>query len=100
MNGTALRLASLTLFVGAQLAGPVLPAFADGGGDMHPFSSSSQPSSQQPQPQTKSPSTGATRRTKKSAKQSFLDDPAFIQGYHTAYTSIYDRHDYAAAIDE
>src|ERR1700748_3607050 len=99
MNRTALRLTSLTLFVGAQLAGPVLPALADGGGDMHPSSSSSQPSSQQ-QPQTKSPSTGSTHRTKKSAKQSFLDDPAFIQGYHTAYTSIYDRHDYAAAIDE
>ncbi len=99
MNRTAIRLTSLTLFVGAQLAGPVMPAFADGGGDMHPSSSSSQPSSQQQQPQTKSPSSGATHRSKKAAKQSFLEDPAFIQGYHAAYTSIYDRHDYAAAID-
>jgi tetratricopeptide (TPR) repeat protein len=100
MNRTAIKLTSLTLFVGAQLAGPVMPARADGGGDMHPSSTSSQPSSQQQQQQTKSPSTSSTHRTKKAAKQSFLDDPAFIQGYHTAFTSIYDRHDYAAAIDQ
>ena len=100
MNRTAIKLTSLTLFVGAQLAGPVMPALADGGGDMHPSSTSSQPSSQQQQQQTKSPSTSSTHRTKKAAKQSFLDDPAFIQGYHTAYTSIYDRHDYTSAIDQ
>ena len=100
MNRTAIKLTSLTLFVGAQLAGPVMPALADGGGDMHPSSTSSQPSSQQQQQQTKSPSTSSTHRTKKAAKQSFLDDPTFIQGYHTAYTSIYDRHDYTSAIDQ
>jgi tetratricopeptide (TPR) repeat protein len=100
MNRTAIKLTSLTLFVGAQLAGPVMPALADGGGDMHPSSTSSQPSSQQQQQQTKSPSTSSTHRAKKAAKQSFLDDPNFIQGYHTAYTSIYDHHDYAAAIDQ
>jgi tetratricopeptide (TPR) repeat protein len=99
MNRTAIKLTSLTLFVGAQLAGPGMPALADGGGDMHPSSTNSQPSSQQQQ-QTKSPSTSSTHRSKKAAKQSFLDDPTFIQGYHTAYTSIYDRHDYAAAIDQ
>ena len=37
---------------------------------------------------------------KKAAKQSFLDDPAFVQGYRAAYATIYDRHDYAAAIDQ
>jgi len=104
MNRTAIKLTSLTLFVGAQLATPTLPVFAASGLDpgqpdpMRPSSSYSQPS--QPQQQTKSPTTGATHRTKKAAKQSFLDDPAFIQGYHTAFTSIYDRHDYADAIDQ
>jgi tetratricopeptide (TPR) repeat protein len=100
----AIRLLSLTLFLGAQAATPLMPARAAGGGDpggpdiMRPgTSSSSSPSSQQ---QTKSPNTGTLHRTKKAAKQSFLSDPAFIQGYHSAYTSIYDRHDYAAAIDE
>ena len=106
MNRTTIRLTSLTLFVGAQLAGPVMPALADGGGPgspdmMRPSASYSQPSGQQqPQPQTKSSSNHTTHRTKKTGKQSFLDDPAFIQGYHTAYASIYDRHDYTTAIDE
>jgi tetratricopeptide (TPR) repeat protein len=105
MNRTAVKLTSLTLFVGAQLASPALPVFAASGLDpgqpdpMRPSSSSSQPS-QQPQQQTKSPTTGTSHRTKKAAKQSFLDDPAFIQGYHTAFTSIYDRRDYATAIDQ
>jgi tetratricopeptide (TPR) repeat protein len=104
MNRTAIKLTSLTLFVGAQLATPTLPVFAASGLDpgqpdpMRPSSSYSQPS--QSQQQTKSPTTGATHRNKKAAKQSFLDDPAFIQGYHTAFTSIYDRHDYATAIDQ
>src|SRR5579864_7321666 len=99
MNRTAIRLTSLTVFVGAQLASPVMPVLAAGGGDpgapdiMHPSSTSAQPS-QPRQPRTNSPTTGSTHRSKKAAKQSFLDDPAFIQGYHTAYTSIYDRHDY------
>jgi tetratricopeptide (TPR) repeat protein len=105
MNRTAIKLTSLTLFVGAQLATPTLPVFAASGLDpgqpdpMRPSSSYSQPSSQQQQ-QTKSPTTATSHRTKKAAKQSFLDDPAFIQGYHTAFTSIYDRHDYATAIDQ
>ena len=104
MNRTAIRLTSLTLFVGAQLAGPVMPVLAAGGADpgapdvMRPSSTYSNPPQQQQQ--TKSPTTGTPHRTKKAAKQSFLDDPAFIQGYHTAYTSIYDRHDYATAIDQ
>ena len=103
MNRTAIKLTSLTVFIGAQLACPALPVLAASGLDpgapdiMHPAAPTAQPSSQQ---QTKSPTTGTSHRTKKAAKQSFLDDPAFIQGYHTAFTSIYDRHDYANAIDQ
>jgi len=104
MRRTAIKLTSLTLFVGAQLATPTLPVFAASGLDpgqpdpMRPSSSYSQPS--QPQQQTKSPTTGTSHRTRTAAKQSFLDDPAFVEGYHTAFTSIYDRHDYATAIDQ
>jgi tetratricopeptide (TPR) repeat protein len=37
---------------------------------------------------------------KKDGKSSSLNDPSFLTGYHTAYTIIYDRHDYAAAIGQ
>ena len=53
-----------------------------------------------PSPPTGSQSNTTTRSTQKSkkAKQSFRDDPAFIQGYRTAYATIYERNDYASAI--
>jgi len=35
----------------------------------------------------------------KKAKQSLFDDPAFAKGYREAYASIYDRNEYAAAIE-
>jgi tetratricopeptide (TPR) repeat protein len=42
----------------------------------------------------------APKKAKKSDKSSSLNDPRFVAGYHTAYTTIYDQHDYAAAIDQ
>ncbi|MBX9711417.1 MAG: tetratricopeptide repeat protein [Xanthobacteraceae bacterium] len=33
-------------------------------------------------------------------KKSSIEDEKFLAGYRTAYTTIYDRHDYAAAIDQ
>ena len=46
--------------------------------------------------------THTTHKSKKKAdKQSSLfDNPAFAQGYRTAYATIYDRNDYAAAIEQ
>jgi tetratricopeptide (TPR) repeat protein len=44
--------------------------------------------------------TKATHRVKKTSKQSGIDDPAFGQGYRAAYATIYDRNDYAAAIEQ
>ena len=41
--------------------------------------------------------TKSTHKSKK-GKQSFLDDPAFNQGYRAAYATIYERNDYASAI--
>ena len=39
-------------------------------------------------------------KVKKANKQSSIDDPAFRQGYRAAYATIYDRNDYAAAIEQ
>jgi tetratricopeptide (TPR) repeat protein len=97
------KLLMLTTFGLSLVAiAPVLPAFAAGGGDpgsadqMRPGASSAPSSGRPAQP----PATRSSHRSKKGDKQSFLDDPVFKQGYHVAYVTIYDRHDYAAAIDQ
>ena len=41
-----------------------------------------------------------TRSRRSPSKQSLFDDPAFAKAYRAAYSTIYDRNDYAAAIDE
>src|SRR5262249_58546655 len=61
------------------VAAPVISAYAAGGDDPKP-----------PASDTK----------KKGKKSSSIDSPKFLAGYHTAYTTIYDRHDYASAIDQ
>ena len=43
---------------------------------------------------------GSKAKKKKHDKSSSIDDPRFLAGYHTAYATIYDRHDYAAAIEQ
>jgi tetratricopeptide (TPR) repeat protein len=89
-------------------APPAIPAFAAGGGGggggggagedlMHP--------SPPPVPGTKATRTTRTTRTTHKAKkgpdkQSAIDDPAFVQGYRAAYATIYDRNDYASAIEQ
>ena len=42
----------------------------------------------------------APKKAKKSDKSSSLNDSRFVAGYHTAYTTIYDAHEYATAIDQ
>ena len=37
---------------------------------------------------------------KKDDKSSSIDSPKFLSRYRTAYATIYDKHDYAAAIDQ
>ena len=96
------KLLALSAFALSVVAtAPMLPALAAGGGDpgspdqMHPSAASGASPGAPAQP----PAARTTHRTKKS-KHSFLDDPAFRQAYHLAYVAIYDRHDYAAAIDQ
>src|SRR5262245_30982342 len=45
-----------------------------------------------------STTTKSTHKSNKKGKQSFLDAPAFNQGYRAAYATIYERNDYASAI--
>jgi tetratricopeptide (TPR) repeat protein len=102
MIGFAIRFVTLAMFLAAPVAAPpVIPALAAGGGGggggppgediMHP----SLPPAQDGK---------ATRTThgarKKPNKQSLFADPAFAGGYREAYSAIYDRNDYAAAIEQ
>jgi tetratricopeptide (TPR) repeat protein len=94
----AIRLVTLAMFSMALIAVPaVIPALAAGGGG-DPPSAMPPPS---PPPATNSKSSKSTQKSKKkSDKQSGLDEPAFIQGYRAAYATIYDRNDYASAIEQ
>jgi len=42
----------------------------------------------------------APAKGKKAKKSSSIDSPKFLAGYHAAYATIYDRHDYAGAIGQ
>jgi len=61
------------------IAAPVVSAYAAGG-------------------DTPTPPASDSKGKKKGDKSSSIDDPKFLEGYRTAYTTIYDRHDYASAI--
>jgi tetratricopeptide (TPR) repeat protein len=93
----AIRLVTLAMFSMALIAVPaVIPALAAGGGGDPP---SAMPPP--PPPATNSKSSKSTQKSKKKTdKQSGLDEPAFIQGYRAAYATIYDRNDYASAIEQ
>src|SRR5262249_29600384 len=77
MKRFSIRLLLLALFATATVVSP-LPAYAAGDDNPAP------------------PAKGK----KKDDKNSSIDSPKFLAGYHTAYSTIYDKHDYAAAIDQ
>ena len=85
MTKFAIRLLTLTMYVMALVAVPLVTSAYAAGGD--------EPS---PPPDTKSD----VKKSKKAKKSSSIDDPRFIEGYRAAYATIYDRNDYAAAIDQ
>jgi tetratricopeptide (TPR) repeat protein len=74
----------LAMITMALAAAPVIKAYAAGGDN----------------PAPPPPSSDGKGKAKKKDRSSSLDDPRFLAGYHTAYSTIYDRHDYAAAIDQ
>ena len=83
MSKIAIRLLMLAMFSVALVAAPVI-AYAAPDND--------------PPPPTKSD--GKSKPKKKSEVNPGSEDSAFAKGYRTAYATIYDRNDYAAAIGQ
>jgi len=82
MTKFTIRILTLAMLSTALVSGPVLKAYAAG---------SDTPSA---------PPATDTKHKKKGDKSSSIDDPKFLEGYRTAYTTIYDRHDYSSAIEQ
>src|ERR1700747_680617 len=77
----AFRLLTLAMFTTATAAVPMINAAKAAGGE------------------APAPSTDSTKdKKKKHDKSSSIDDPKVIEGYRSAYATIYDRHDYTSAI--
>jgi tetratricopeptide (TPR) repeat protein len=95
-SGTKLFMPAI-LSMALMAAPSAIPAFAAGGGG----GGGGDPQSASP-PEPKQPPAGRTsqKSKKKPAKQSSFDDPAFAAGYRAAYATIYERNDYAAAIEQ
>src|ERR1700744_1434798 len=81
MTKTAIRLLTLAMYATAMVAMPMVNSAKAAGSDT-------------PSP----PADSSKDKKKKSDKSSSIDDPRFLEGYRSAYTTIYDRHDYASAI--
>jgi tetratricopeptide (TPR) repeat protein len=84
MRKSLSKFLALSLLSAVLVAAPVISAYAAGGDEPKPPPSDS----------------SSTKGKKKSNKSSSIDSPKFLAGYHTAYSTIYDRHDYADAIDQ
>jgi tetratricopeptide (TPR) repeat protein len=83
----SVRLTVLAAVVATFAAVPVMSsAFAAG--------------SDEPSPPASSSKSKDTKKSKKSDKRSSVDDPKFLQDYRAAYATIYERHEYASAIDQ
>ena len=82
MNKVATRVLTLAMFSMAVTAAPLFTKAYAAGSD------------------TPSPPASSTKDKKKGDKSSGIDDPKFLAGYRTAYTTIYDHHDYTTAIDQ
>jgi tetratricopeptide (TPR) repeat protein len=86
MTKFAIRLLTLAMYVTALVAVPLVTSAYAAGGD-----------SPSPPPTN---SGKDSKNKKKSDKSSSIDDPKFIEGYRNAYATIYDRNDYASAIEQ
>jgi tetratricopeptide (TPR) repeat protein len=83
MTKFAIRLLTLAMFVTALVTIPMVNAAKAAG-------------SESPSPTTDT----SKQKKKKNDKSSSIDDPKFLEGYRAAYATIYDRHDYASAIEQ
>jgi tetratricopeptide (TPR) repeat protein len=85
MRKMAVGFFTLTMYAMASMAGPMATAARAAGTDT-------------PSPPASDSKKENKQDKKKSSKSSSVDDAKFLDGYRTAYTTIYDRHDYQAAI--
>lgn len=85
MRKSAVKLLMLAIVSTTLVTAPVIRAYAAGDDNPSPPASDSKK---------------GNSSKKKSNKSSSLNDSRFVAGYHTAYTTIYDHHDYASAIDQ
>ncbi|ANW03960.1 tetratricopeptide repeat protein [Bradyrhizobium icense] len=94
MMKSAIKFAMLVMFSMALIASPPsVPAFAAGGGG-------DPPSANPPPPDTRSAPKSTSKSKKKAPKQSNADDDAFRKAYRAAHATIYERNDYAGAIEQ
>ena len=107
MTNLMIRIVTLaTCSIALIAAFPVTPVVAAGGGDRGGGEAnySGMPAHAPLSPPSAYPKRSGTKATHapkaKKAKQSLFDDPAFAQGYRAAYATIYDRNDYASAIEQ
>ena len=82
MRRSAVRLLSL-MVTAIFLSAPALSALAAGGGDPSP-----------------PPPSSDSSKKKKGKKTSAIEEQRFTTGYRAAYATIYDRHDFASAIEQ
>ena len=88
MSNFVIKMSVLAAFSMALIAAPVVKsAYAAGGDTPSP-------------PASDSSKVTKEKKKKTSQKDSSIEDPAFLNGYRAAYSTIYDRGDYAAAIDQ
>ena len=89
------------IFLLALFITPGMPpawAAGGGGGGGDPSVDNMRPA---PPAAKSTPGVRSSHRGKKApGKQSLFEDPAFAKGYRDAYATIYDRHDYAGAIEQ
>ena len=106
MTNLMIRIVTLaTCSIALIAAFSVTPVVAAGGSDLGGgeanYSGMDQRSAYPPPSYPRRSGTKATHVPKaKNAKQSLFDDPAFAKGYREAYATIYDRNEYAAAIEQ
>jgi tetratricopeptide (TPR) repeat protein len=91
MSRFAIRLLTLAMFSVAVVAAPFATAF---------FASKAYAASDEQAPPPPPPATKSKGKKKSSELKPSIEYAAFAQGYRAAYATIYDRNDYAAAIEQ
>jgi len=85
MSKFAMRILALAMYSTALMVPLLTSAYASGDENPSP-------------PASTSDSKKVKKDKKKTDKSSSIEDRRFLDGYHAAYATVYDRNDYAAAI--